>query len=272
MPTYKLPQVTQVARQVWTNTAKFLTKAGTIIFCLSVILWAMTYYPRLPGMADGSRRDEALVQQLQQVNRGVVELRGDTATYPDPDSAAHAQQALAAASEPGLSQQQQIKLLSANLNPELLPVLVEAAEKTVASEQLRHSIAGRMGHVLEPLIRPLGYDWKIGVGLVGSFAAREVFVSTMAIVYNAGSEDETADLETAMRDDTGPSGKPVWTPLVAVSLLIWFVLAMQCMSTLAIVRRETGGWRWPIAMLLYMNGLAYVVCLIVYQVGKVLIA
>jgi hypothetical protein len=146
------------------------------------------------------------------------------------------------------------------------------AKRAAASEQLRYSVAGRMGHVLEPVIRPMGFDWKMGVGLVGAFAAREVFVSTMAIVYNAGSDEDTADLKTAMRSDTRPDGKPVWTPLVAISLLIWFVLAMQCMSTLAIVRRETGGWRWPIAMLLYMNGLAYVVCLVVYQVGRVFVA
>ena len=91
----------------------------------------------------------------------------------------------------------------------------------------------------------------------------------MAITYAAGDEDNTADLSAVMRADTYPSGKPVWTPLVAISLLVWFVLAMQCMSTLAIVRRETGGWKWPIGMLLYMNALAYVVSLAVYQIGRI---
>ena len=93
----------------------------------------------------------------------------------------------------------------------------------------------------------------------------------LTITYNAGSEDDTASLEDALKADVYPSGpragQRVWTPLVAVSLLVWFVLAMQCMSTLAIVRRETGGWKWPIAMLIYMNALAYVVALAVYQVG-----
>src|SRR5205814_6490237 len=100
------------------------------------------------------------------------------------------------------------------------------------------------------------------------FAAREVFVSTMAITYAAGDEDNTADLSAVMRADRYSTGKPVWMPLVAISLLVWFVLAMQCMSTLAIVRRETAGWRWPIFMLVYMNLLAYVVSLLVYQVGS----
>jgi ferrous iron transport protein B len=111
----------------------------------------------------------------------------------------------------------------------------------------------------------------MGVGLVGAFAAREVFVSTMGIVYSVGDPgDETTDLQSAMHADTRPDGSPVWTPLVAVSLLVWFVLAMQCMSTLAVVRRETGSWKWSLAMLLYMNALAYVACLAVYQVGKLL--
>jgi ferrous iron transport protein B len=143
-------------------------------------------------------------------------------------------------------------------------------QKAVAAEQLRYSFAGRFGHLVEPVIKPLGFDWKMGVGLVGAFAAREVFVSTMGIVYSAGdSEDDTSSLESAMVSDTYPDGRPVWTPLVAISLLIWFVLAMQCMSTLAIVRRETGGWKWPLGMLLYMNALAYVVCLGVYQIGRI---
>ena len=147
----------------------------------------------------------------------------------------------------------------------------EAGAKEVAGQQLRHSFAGRFGHVIEPVIRPLGYDWKMGVGLVGAFAAREVFVSTLGIVYSVGDAEEgTTDLEGAMKADRYTDGRPVWTPLVAVSLLVWFVLAMQCMSTLAIVRRETGTWRWPLLMLLYMNGLAYVVCLGIYQVGRLL--
>ena len=109
----------------------------------------------------------------------------------------------------------------------------------------------------------------MGVGLVGSFAAREVFVSTMGIVYSVGGDDEnTQPLEESMQADRRSDGSPVWTPAVAASLLVWFVLAMQCMSTLAIVKRETNSWRWPLGMLLYMNALAYMAALIVYQVGS----
>jgi ferrous iron transport protein B len=145
----------------------------------------------------------------------------------------------------------------------------ELIQRAIGGERVRGSLAGRIGHFMEPAIKPLGYDWKMGVGLVGAFAAREVFVSTMGIIYSVGDPgEETTDLAKAMQADVRPDGKPVWTPLVAVSLLVWFVLAMQCMSTLAIVRRETNGWRWPLFMLLYMNALAYVVALGVYQIGK----
>jgi ferrous iron transport protein B len=153
--------------------------------------------------------------------------------------------------------------------------LPERIDHEIAAAQSEYSLAGRLGHGLEPVIKPLGFDWKMGVGLVGAFAAREVFVSTMGIVYSVGAVDEdqggTKDLSEAMRQDRYPNGQKVWTPLVAVSLLVWFVLAQQCMSTLAIVRRETGGWGWPIFMLVYMNGLAYVACLAVFQIGGLLL-
>ncbi len=145
-----------------------------------------------------------------------------------------------------------------------------ADQKTVAAYRMNHSLAGKLGHAMEPAIRPLGYDWKMGVGLIGAFAAREVFVSTMAITYAAGDDQDTADLSAAMLADRHADGTPVWTTATALSLLVWFVLAMQCMSTLAIARRETGGWRWPLFMLVYMNALAYVVSLAVYQVARAL--
>jgi ferrous iron transport protein B len=141
-----------------------------------------------------------------------------------------------------------------------------------AGEQLRYSIAGRMGRLMEPVIRPLGFDWKIGIGLIGATAAREVFVSTLATVYSVGTDDEDAAAKTLrdqIRNDVDPrTGRKVWTPLVAVSLLVYFVLALQCMSTIAVVRRETNGWRWPLFQLAYMTALAYAGSLIVYQTGR----
>ncbi|MCC6527674.1 MAG: ferrous iron transporter B, partial [Polyangiaceae bacterium] len=137
------------------------------------------------------------------------------------------------------------------------------------AERLEHSIAGRLGKGIEPVIAPLGFDWKIGVGLVGAFAAREVFVSTMGVVYGVGGDDEEVEpLREKIKADVRPDGKPKYTPLVGLSLMVFFALACQCMSTLAVVRRETRTWRWPAFLFAYTGVLAYVASLLVYQLGR----
>jgi ferrous iron transport protein B len=138
--------------------------------------------------------------------------------------------------------------------------------------QLQQSYAGRLGRVLEPVIAPLGFDWKMGIGLVASFAARETIVSTLSIVYNVGkdTEAESPSLIEAVRNAKRPDGSPAWTPLVAVSMMVFFVLACQCMSTVAVVRRETNSWRWPLFMVAYMLVIAYVASFVTYQGGKLL--
>lgn len=150
----------------------------------------------------------------------------------------------------------------------------EAGEATQieASQQLRNSYAGRIGHVIEPFIQPLGFDWKIGIALISSFAAREVLVSTLGIIYNGDKEanEESEGLIAAIQNEKGADGTPVWTPLTALTLMVFFVLAMQCMSTVAVVRRETNSWKWAIFMIVYMTGLAYAAALITYQGGKLL--
>lgn len=138
-------------------------------------------------------------------------------------------------------------------------------------ERLAHSFVGQMGRTLEPLIAPLGFDWKIGVGIVASFAAREVFVTTMGTVYNvddAQSEAGQVTLRQKLQEDTDPrTGRPVFTPLVAICLMVFYVLAMQCMSTLAVVRRETNSWKWPLFQFGYMTALAWAVTFVTRQVG-----
>jgi ferrous iron transport protein B len=138
--------------------------------------------------------------------------------------------------------------------------------------QLQQSYAGRLGRVLEPLIAPLGFDWKMGIGLVASFAARETLVSTLSIVYNVGkdADAESPSLIEAVRNAKRPDGRPAWTPLVAVSMMVFFVLACQCMSTVAIVRRETNSWRWPLFMVAYMLVIAYAASFVTYQGGRLL--
>lgn len=131
----------------------------------------------------------------------------------------------------------------------------------------RNSAAGTVGRFIEPVIAPLGYNWKIGVGLIGAMAAREVFVSTMGTVYSVGADtdEESKPLRQQMKEDKWPDGTPVWTTATAVSILVYFVIAMQCVSTLAVVKRETGGWKWPIFMQIYMTALAWIGAFIAFH-------
>ena len=140
-----------------------------------------------------------------------------------------------------------------------------------AARQVEFSYIGRLGHAIEPLMRPLGFDWKISAAIVTSFAAREVIVSSLATIYAAENADEASPLlRDALRRDRYPDGRPVYTPLVAASLLVFYVFALQCMSTLAIARRETGTWKWPAVMWLYMMALAYGFAFVTFQGGRLL--
>ena len=126
-----------------------------------------------------------------------------------------------------------------------------------------------LGKSIEPGIRPLGFDWKIGIALITSFAAREVFVGTMATLYSVGDEDkQELLLKEKMKEAKRPNGKPVFDLATGLSLMIFYVFAMQCMSTLAVVKRETRSWKWPIIQLIYMTALAYLMSLLVYQLFK----
>jgi ferrous iron transport protein B len=145
----------------------------------------------------------------------------------------------------------------------------KAPDAATPTEQLAYSFAGRAGHALEPVIRPLGFDWHIGIGLITSFAAREVFVSTMGVVFNAETnETDTTPLRQALQAAHWPDGRALFTPLVCVTLMVFYVFAMQCMSTIAVVKRETNSWRWPLFQIAYMTGTAWIVCFIVYQAGR----
>ncbi len=194
LPPYRIPQGTSVLRRVLQRCGVFIKEAGTVILAISIVLWALLYFPRPePGTPD-----------------------------------------------------------------------------TVAIEQ---SIGGQIGHAIEPVIEPLGYNWQLGVGLLASFAAREVFVATMALVHgqDPGVDPEDPGLRATLQNVRDPStGAKVYTPLVGLSLMVFFLVAMQCMSTLAVIKRETGGWRWPVFALVYMNALAWVLAFAVYQGGRLL--
>jgi ferrous iron transport protein B len=191
MPSYKRPSVRAILLHMWERAWLFLTRAGTVIVGVTILIWAACTYPKVPS-AD-------------------------------------------------------------------------------ASQQLEQSIAGRVGKVIEPLIKPLGYDWKMGIGIISStFSAREIFPATMRIVYSVESEDDE-DIEPMrqrLMSETHADGSKVYTPLVCLSLMIFYVFSMQCVGTVAIVRRETAGWKWPLIQFGYMTGAAYVLAFIVYQIGK----
>ena len=139
-------------------------------------------------------------------------------------------------------------------------------EREYRSEKLHNSYAGILGRSIEPVIAPLGYDWKIGIALITSIAAREVFVGTMATLYSVEENDGNASLHEKMENAKKADGTKVYTLAAGLSLMVFYLLAMQCMSTLAVVKRETKSWKWPIIQLLYMTGLAYVMSFIVYRI------
>jgi ferrous iron transport protein B len=201
LPPYRVPNLRTVIQNMLTRAWLFLKRAGTVILAISIILWALMYFPA--GVHSSEARES------------------------------------------------------------------DVGQKRV---QLESSYAGMLGKTIEPAIAPLGFDWKIGVAIIASFAAREVLVSTLSIIYNAG-EDEPEDSPTlvkAIRAAERADGSKVWTPLTALSLMVFFVLAMQCMSTLAVVRRETNSWAWPAFMFAYMTAIAYAGALLTFQGGKLL--
>ena len=143
------------------------------------------------------------------------------------------------------------------------PVIIE---NEIAAYKLEHSYAGILGKWMEPAIRPLGYDWKIGIALITSFAAREVFVGTVATIYSLGTTEEDATIREKLKNEINPeTGGPRFTPAVGLSLLLFYTFAMQCMSTLAVVYRETKGWKWPAIQMVYMTALAWLSAFAAYQ-------
>jgi len=138
-------------------------------------------------------------------------------------------------------------------------------ENHIAAKKLEYSYAGYAGRVIEPVIQPLGFDWKIGIALITSFAAREVFVGTISTLYSIGKDAENNTIKAKLKNERRPDGTPVFTTAVAVSLVLFYLFAMQCMSTLATVYRETKSWKWPAIQLAFMSGTAYIASLLAYQ-------
>lgn len=152
--------------------------------------------------------------------------------------------------------------------PDVQMMTQEELNTEISSYKLKHSYIGYAGRAIEPIVAPLGYDWKIGIAIISSFAAREVFVGTLATIYSVGNDDEQT-IKSRMAAETNPIlGGPLFTFASGISLLLFYAFAMQCMSTLAIVKKETGSWKWPLVQLFGMSGFAYIVALISFQILK----
>ena len=228
LPPYKLPLLKVVLHHMWDRSKLFLRRAGTIILGINILLWFLATYPH-----------NSAPQTV--AGEGRSHLKSQL------PSAASSEQSPAPAAPTG------------------------ALDGGAAGARLRQSFAGHLGRLIEPVIAPLGFDWKIGIGIIASFAAREVFVSTMSTVYNVGKTDATTSgmtsLAQTLQAQRRPDGTPVYTPLTAVTLMVFYVFALQCVSTVAIVRRETNSWKWPLFQWLYMGVLAWGLAFITHMGG-----
>jgi ferrous iron transport protein B len=255
LPPYKRPVATVILRHMWERSKLFLRRAGTVILGINILLWFLVTYPK---NHEAEQRADALKYQA-------ITNFFPTATNFWKESEMRAELD-AVLKEPGAETNSPAHF---GLNSRLALV-----GKELAGENLRHSFAGRLGHLIEPTIRPLGFDWKIGIGVVASFAAREVFVSTMSVVYNVGefddSDEGTSSLAETMKAERRADGSVVYTTLTGITLMVFYVFAMQCVSTTAVVRRETNGWKWPLFQFAYMTALAWILAFLTYQGGKLL--
>ncbi len=239
MPSYKVPTPISIFIRVFSRAKSFVFRAGTVIFAITVIIWAMSYYPRSEEIAIKYQTQTAEVEALY---------------------------------ESRVSDNQNA------LSPDVLFEEKESAVLAIANEEaganLRNSYFARIGKVIEPLFLPLGWDWKITMATLASFPAREVIIATLGTIYNLGAEVNEEDsslmdrMKAAKWEDGPRVGQPVYTLPVALSIMVFFALCCQCGATLVTIRQETNSWLIPAGVFLYMTVLAYVAALIVYQVAS----
>ena len=258
MPNYKLPLFKNVAYTVWEKTKSFVFGAGKIILAISVVLWFLGSN----GISENFKNAENIVQKK-------IETEGFSAfNQANIEKQLVAYQMALNDSIAKNSYADQLVSISDSLSQRKAELVQSATNQEIASFKLENSYMGYMGKAIEPIVKPLGYDWKIGIAVLTSFAAREVFVGTLATIYSVGS-DEVGTIKNRMAAEVHPvSKKPLFNLASGISLLLFYAFAMQCMSTLAIVKRETNSWKWPLGQLVFMSVFAYIVALIAYQILK----
>jgi ferrous iron transport protein B len=235
MPPYRWPTLRGLGLRLVDRSKAFLMRAGTVILAVSLVLWALTNLPVHRVTSVPQTPTSAKTGRISGTNT-VSQDDGMPGQVPGTAQASDAGGAVATAAE------------------------TAALPTHWVGPAIQDSLVAKLGHLIEPAIRPLGFNWKIGVGLVSSVAAREVIIATLGTLYGVDPESHAMDLQQALRHEM--------TPAAAVALLVFFAFAMQCMSTMAVVRRETNSWKWPIAQFAYMTGLAYVAALVAFQVGS----
>ncbi|MCW8133355.1 MAG: ferrous iron transport protein B [Planctomycetota bacterium] len=235
LPQYKMPTPRVVWQRVWEASKAFTVRAGTAIFAISIVIWALLYFPH-----------QASIGEDYEARREAVR-----AAYGDEEKLAEEAKA-----------ERQSKL--------------DELDHQEAGAYLRASIMGRMGHWIEPVVRPLGWDWKIGMAAIASFPAREVIVGTLRIIYDLGDEgddEETAQkqIQDKLQAAEWPDGRKVYNLPVALSIMIFFALCAQCAATLVTIKKEMGSWKWAAFTFVYMTTLAYIGAFATYQIGMMLL-
>jgi len=290
MPLYKRPALRTVLGRMVDACWAFLRRAGTIILATMILVWALLYFPSGDGQGGSyperiAKLDESIAaetDQIEKLNKSIKKQKKAIRNL-DRQVARMSEEQARPLIEQADKLKEEIKPTSKEI--ETLEKVTEPVEEEIhllEHQWKRQTILGRLGQAIEPAVRPLGWDWRIGVAALASFPAREVVVGTLGIIYQVGKvdSDELGEFEDVSEHDLSKklraatwegTDRKVFTIPVAVSLMVFFALCCQCASTLAVIRRETGGWGWPLFSFTYMTVLAYLGALVVFQVGSLLI-
>ena len=258
MPSYRLPLFKNVVYTVVEKTKSFVLGAGKIILAISIVLW---FLGSNGFSKDFENAEEIVTQRIQ--NEGL-------STYSQAFIKTNIEEFNKNAKVSASDQTNEAAITKYQDSLQAITsVLKEKARlQEIASHKLEHSYIGYMGKAIEPLVQPMGYDWKIGIALITSFAAREVFVGTLATIYSVGNDEQETIKNRMAAEINEQTKKPLFNLASGISMMLFYAFAMQCMSTLAIVKKETNSWKWPLLQLVFMSTFAYIIALMAYQILK----
>lgn len=276
LPSYKWPTPRTVALYVYDSALEFVRRAGTIIFCVAIVVWALAYFPHPASI--GGEYDQARRAAWEETERGLRPLLVtlDPQRY-GPDRRGDALQAALADDIRLRIDESAPDASAAPVEWQLVRERIEAYQARVAQlnnqeagDYLRHSWLGRMGRIIAPLVEPLGWDWRIGMATLASFPAREIIVAVLGTIFNLGADaDEySLSLRDAIRQAQREDGRPLFSIAVALSVMVFFALCSQCVATLATIKRESNSYRWPLFTFTYLTTLAYLGALLTYQLAS----